>query len=245
MPRTSSAVAPVAVSRFEQVGAAGGDDAHVALRVLGREPLGERIVPGDDRGPGAGLGIGPEGGPLGGPVHHALHAVLPHEAQVGGEARLAGRLPAVSPHRPVEDHASGGLRIVDAEGKGHRAAHASPHDERRIDAEMVQELFALACVRGPRETFHPSAGLSGLPAVVGDDLMFRCQPGQRVDAGPGTGHAPLLDGGIETAGREHQQRRSRAAGFIVDLDTVDDSSGHWVPPGYPVKARNRAFTGPA
>src|SRR5258705_5206662 len=95
---------------------------------------------------------------------------------------------------------------------------------------MIEQRLPLARVTRPTQAFDPSAGPAALAPVIENDCVLDCQGIDGIDAGPRTGAAPLIDRGVETAGRAHENRRPRAVSFVIGINSIDDGIWHGLPP---------------
>ena len=77
--------------------------------------------------------------------------------------------------------------------------------------------------------FHPAAGRAGLAAVVCDHLKFVCERIERAQILPYAARRPALDVRIESAGRQHDERRPAAFHHIVYFQSVKSGMRHRSP----------------
>src|SRR5436309_2196415 len=125
-------------------------------------------------------------------------------------------------YRPIEDHAQRGLRVGHAESGDRAAAHASAHDVRALDVQVVQQSLALRRVMRPGDPLDAAARLAALAPVEDDAAVLFRQVLEELDPGVDALRAPLLYRRIEAAWRVHQQRRPGADQLVARLDAADD-----------------------
>src|SRR3989454_10220076 len=125
-------------------------------------------------------------------------------------------------YRPIEDHAQRSLRVGHAESGDRAAAHASAHDVRAPDVQMVQQSLALRRVMRPGDPLDAAARLAALAPVEDDAAVLFRQVLEELDPGVDALRAPLLYCRIEAAWRVHQQRRPGADQLVARLDAADD-----------------------
>ena len=181
---------------------------------------------GQDGGPEAALRLGPEAGLLVRDVDDGLQALFGDEVAVLHEAAAGGDLPVVAADGPVQQQALCALRVPRAEGDADGAAHTAAEHESLVDVQVVEQAGGFVGVEAPAQRFDAAAGGAGFAAVVGDAGVVLAQHAEGVHLRPDAGGAELVDGGVEAAGGEHEQRRAGAVGLVVDLDAVDLRSGH-------------------
>jgi hypothetical protein len=199
----------------------------VMLNVQPRIVVGEGGIALDGRGPRTSARIGAERLALAGDeIHYGLQSILLHELEMLGEALLALDAIARAAHGPPQDHAEHALRMRDAECEHRRAAHAPAHEVGLLDAEVVEQPAALRDVMAPRHPLHAPAGLPGLAPIEDDAGVLLRQVLHRLHARVDAERGPLLEGRVEAAGREHQQRRARADHLVARAQPVDGGEGH-------------------
>src|SRR5580704_19011119 len=135
--------------------------------------------------------------------------------------------------RPVQDHARNHVRMRDGKRRDRRAAHAAAHQMRALDAEMVEQAFALRDEMPPGDALDPPAGLAAFAAVEQDAAKTLWQMIEQFYPGVAAKRRPRFDHGVEAAGRVHQQRRSGANHLVARGDAVDDRARH----GHPLICR--------
>src|ERR1700723_4664629 len=97
---------------------------------------------------------------------------------------------------------------------------------------MIEQTLALGDVVSPTDALDPATGLSGFAPIENDAGVAAAQMLERLGARIGAERGPGVERRIESARREHQQRRPCAQGFIASRDAVDGVDGH----GAPLKA---------
>ena len=193
------------------------------LDVLG----GECRIVAQQRGPRPAARIGVEGLAFLAHVRNdAIHAVLLDERQVLREARM--RLDAVlrAADRPPEQHAQRRRGIRDAERHDARAAHAAAHEMRALDAEMLEQRFAVPRVMRPGDELDAAAGGAAFAPVEHDAAIALRQMIEQLHARIHALRAPLVDRRVEAAGRVHQQWRPVAQHLVVRTQPVDQRFSH-------------------
>src|ERR1700691_5892500 len=114
----------------------------------------------------------------------------------------------------------------DGKSRDWRTTHAAAHNMGALDAEMVEQAFALCDEMLPSQGLDPPARLAAFAAVEQDAGETLWQMIEQFYPGVTAERRPRLDGRVEAAGRVHQQRRPRADHFVARRDAVDCSSGH-------------------
>jgi hypothetical protein len=111
-----------------------------------------------------------------------------------------------------------------------RQRHRNPHTTAKhisaVDIQMVKQSSGLLDVGFPGQRLQTTAGSTGLPAIVGNDLKLIDQSVERQQLFPSTARRPAHDGRIKTAGGQHQERRTAAGNLVVRLDSVKGCVGH-------------------
>jgi hypothetical protein len=114
----------------------------------------------------------------------------------------------------------------DGEGGDRRAAHAATHQVRALDAEMIEQAFALRDEMLPGDALDPAARLAAFAAVEQDAGKTLWQMIKQLDPGVAAERRPRLNHGVEAAGRVHQERRPGAERFVARRDAVDNRACH-------------------
>src|SRR5262249_51939772 len=127
---------------------------------------------------------------------------------------------------PPQQQAESHLWVRDAESDRRRAPHAAAHDVSTRDAEMAEESTSLPDVVRPCHAFDTAPGSPALAPIERDTHVLPRQaiedPGPRVNAERG----PFVEGRIEPAGREQEQRRTAPVHFVSRGDAVDHRCRH-------------------
>src|SRR5580704_17207459 len=137
----------------------------------------------------------------------AIEAVARDESEMFGKTLVARDAVFGATDWPVEDHAQHHAGMRDGKGRDRRAAHAAAHQMRALDAEMIEQTFALGDEMPPGDALDPAAGLAAFAAVEQDAGKTLRQMIEQFYPGVAAERRPRLDHGVEAAGRVHQQRR--------------------------------------
>src|SRR5437016_10762724 len=109
----------------------------------------------------------------------------------------------------------------DAESDDRAATHATAHEMRALELQVLEQTFALRDVVRPGDALDTAARLPGLASVEDDaGISFRKMI-EQLDSGVHALRLPLVQGRIEARRRVHQQRRTAADDLVVRLDAVD------------------------
>src|SRR5439155_18662217 len=106
---------------------------------------------------------------------------------------------------------------------------AASHDARAFDLELVEEAGALLRVMVPREPLDTSARPPRLALVKSDARVVLDEPVEHTEARVDPKARPVLDRPVEAAGREEEERWTRAADLVVGLDAVGRRGRHQSP----------------
>jgi len=135
---------------------------------------------------------------------HAREAALLDVGEMVGEALVRADTVFRAAHRPVENHANHSLWMGDAEGDHRAAAHATAHEMRALEIQVIEQAPPLCDVVRPGDALDAAARLPGLAPVENDAAVFFRQVIEELDPRVHTLRFPLVQGRIEARRRVHQ-----------------------------------------
>src|SRR5260221_3421373 len=144
---------------------------------------------------------------MGALVHQVLTPRTPH---FGAEDAIVGLVVADRLH---EHAGQDPLRPVLDELEDERAANAAANDGGLVDTQVVQDSELIVGVHPPRiARIEWAARATSITLVHGDDAELVAEGLQRIQRHA----APEIDGGVQTTGRQEQERWTTAALLVMD-----------------------------
>jgi len=111
-----------------------------------------------------------------------------------------------------------------------RTAHAAAHEMRALHAQMIEQARRLTHVMLEGDALHAPARLAAFAPVEGDAGEVLREPFERLHLRVNAKARPLLDNGVEAAGRKQKQWRAGARHLIARAHAVDVDESHGVSP---------------
>jgi hypothetical protein len=105
---------------------------------------------------------------------------------------------------PEKHQATRKMWVGGPESDGDATPHATTHDMRAVEVEVLKHPFGMAGIVKPRDPVNPSAGTTGITPVIGDAGKALREMLEEFDMRIDPLCSPLLDVCIKSAWRAHE-----------------------------------------